>query len=510
MFRVLQFSKLFTAASSFRGHLVIKNFCELHLYQLLHRNQILEGSSQIRLLRSSACQQIFNNRDSMSSVRQFDRTTDLSRFLIEIGTDPKEARYWLKNFKSSVESSEVFMVVCVENDVMENQALLETFSSSISFLYRNCMSPLIVCGSGSKQTTFKEMKDACIQNALRLNDLLERHGAYTRVLYPGCGVVTGESLLHGEPGNTHQLNVSTEIIKSSLASQHLPIVLSYGETAAGQIFAIKPWDLTAQMSRLLQPKKVMFINSHGGFLDEHGKVIANINLPTDLATVDQKCWYTPEIINTMSRVNQLLSDLPTDSSVVITSADTMLSELFSHRGSGTFFRSTESIHKYTSLEGIDLVRLRLLLDKSFMKSIVDSYFEDISSQIHAIYLCESYSGVAIILKSERTHVPYMCKFAVTNRAQGQGTGEMLWDRLIQSEPRLFWRSKTDNPINTWYFKKCEGSHNNHMWLVFWYGILDPNLSAGLIKDAVSRADSFVPNGFITGIGSDDEEERMGG
>lgn len=68
------------------------------------------------------------------------------------------------------------------------------------------------------------------------------------------------------------MNVSLDIIKSSLATQHLPIVLSYGETTQGQIFPISSWELTAQMSRLLQPKKVMLINLCGGFLDEQGKV----------------------------------------------------------------------------------------------------------------------------------------------------------------------------------------------------------------------------------------------
>ncbi|XP_059167219.1 N-acetylglutamate synthase, mitochondrial-like [Physella acuta] len=437
-----------------------------------------------------------------------DKKTDLNRFLIEIGTDPKEARYWLKNFKSSVENSDVFMVVTVEHDVMDNLELLEKFASSISFLKRNSMSPLIVCGSGPAKGSFNKTKEACVWNAVTLNDMLEGHGTNTRVLYPGCGVVTGE--VEDQTGNSKNLQISTEIIQSSLATQHLPILLSYGETASGQIFPIKSWELSTQVSKVFQPKKVMFVNSHGGFLDEQGKVIPNVNLPIDLETAEQKSWYRPDIMSTMMYVCKLLGELPIDSSVVITSADTMLRELFSHRGSGTFFRSTEAVHKYSSLDGIDLDRLRCLLHRSFMKTLVDSYFNDIAPNIHAIYLSESYSGVAILLKSPNSNIPYMCKFAVTNRAQGQGTGELLWDRLIKSEPCLFWRSKIENPINTWYFKKCEGSHNNHKWLVFWYGVCDPNLSVGLIKDAVDRKDSFIADGDISCPGSDDEEERMGG
>ncbi|GFO47180.1 N-acetylglutamate synthase, mitochondrial-like [Plakobranchus ocellatus] len=180
----------------------------------------------------------------------------------------------------------------------------------------------------------------------------------------------------------------------------------------------------------------------------------------------------------MNQINHLLTELPTESSVVITSADTMLRELFSHRGSGTFFRCTEAVHLYTSFAGIDLDRLRALLHR--------------------------YSGVAIILKGQKTDVNYLCKFAVTDKAQGQGIGELLWDTVRQAEPSLFWRSKNSNPINTWYFKKCEGSWNNPTWNIFWYGVQDPTLSSVIISEALSRPDTFEVDG-----GEKPQRELMG-
>ncbi|KAK3803136.1 hypothetical protein RRG08_060108 [Elysia crispata] len=431
----------------------------------------------------------------VSSLQNFSRRSvdknDLSRFLIEIGTDPKEARYWLKNFMSSAEPSKVFMVISVDDEVMQNQGQLETFSSTIAFLYRNNMAPLIVYGNKNAMPSFKSMKDACIWNALKLSNMLEQQGVFTRVLYPGCGVIMGDSEKAGMPEfAVEQLKLDPYILRSDFQTGHLPILLSFGETAAGQMFAVDTWTLTSRVAQLLQPIKVMLVNSQGGFLDEHGKVIANINLPSDLSTVEQKPWKTPDKVEMMKKVNNLLADLPTESSVVITSADTMLRELFSHRGSGTFFRCTEEVHKHTSLEGMDLDRLRVLLHRSFKKTLSDSYFDDIESQIHAIYLSETYSGVAIILKGQKAEVNYLCKFAVTDKAQGQGIGELLWDTVRQAEPILFWRSKTANPINTWYFKKCEGSWNNPMWTVFWYGVQDPSLSSVLITEALTRPDSF--------------------
>ncbi|GFS14701.1 hypothetical protein ElyMa_004913800 [Elysia marginata] len=62
---------------------------------------------------------------------------------------------------SSAEPSKVFMVMCVDDAVMENQA--------------------------------QSMKDTCIWNALKLSNMLEQQGVFTRVLYPGCGVIMGDS-----------------------------------------------------------------------------------------------------------------------------------------------------------------------------------------------------------------------------------------------------------------------------------------------------------------------------
>lgn len=36
------------------------------------------------------------------------------------------------------------------------------------------------------------MKDMCIWSAVKLSDMIEQHGTYTRLLYPGCGVIYGK------------------------------------------------------------------------------------------------------------------------------------------------------------------------------------------------------------------------------------------------------------------------------------------------------------------------------
>ena len=50
-------------------------------------------------------------------------------------------------------------------------------------------------------------------------------------------------------------------------------------------------------------------------------------------------------------------------------------------------------------------------------------------------------------------------------------------------PRLYWRARTDNPINPWYFQRADGSYTRGPWTVFWTGLVEfPE-----IQDCIERA-----------------------
>lgn len=68
---------------------------------------------------------------------------------------------------------------------------------------------------------------------------------------------------------------------------------------------------------------------------------------------------------------------------------------------------------------------------------------------------------------------------------------MLWDEIKKKHGGLFWRSKISNPINSWYFKRAQGSWQTDKWIVFWYGIKDPNFSEVLVKFTNELPTSFV-------------------
>jgi acetylglutamate kinase len=61
---------------------------------------------------------------------------------------------------------------------------------------------------------------------------------------------------------------------------------------------------------------------------------------------------------------------------------------------------------------------------------------------------------------------------VLDEARGEGLGGAVWKRLIAHAPRLYWRSRNDNPVNEFYFSACHGAVKTGRWTVFQRGETD--------------------------------------
>ena len=57
-----------------------------------------------------------------------------------------------------------------------------------------------------------------------------------------------------------------------------------------------------------------------------------VSMPSDLPSLTVAAWLSPAERRRVTAIARLLNQLLTESSAVITSADTLLTELFSHRG----------------------------------------------------------------------------------------------------------------------------------------------------------------------------------
>lgn len=109
--------------------------------------------------------------------------------------------------------------------------------------------------------------------------------------------------------------------------------------------------------------------------------------------------------------------------------------------------------------------------------------------------------------ARRAGIAYLDKFAVSPSAQGDKLGDDVWQALVEGEPKLFWRSRSDNRVNGWYFSRAHGSytappiedprkaaeaadaygHAPGYWTVFWRGLGDSD-----ILDAVRAAHAMAP------------------
>ncbi|XP_025091750.1 N-acetylglutamate synthase, mitochondrial-like [Pomacea canaliculata] len=342
----------------------------------------------------------FHNSQKYIPWNQTEFVPDLMRFLNEIGTDPKEARFWLKQFLN-IDQKRPFAVVEVDSEVFADPKQLDHLASAISFLQRNALQPVVVFGNLSSSTdstslTVQNLRAASISNSCMLCDLLDNQGVQGRVLFAGSSIIQAEASNSSETVT----NVNSDLIQWCIMRQTIPIIPAFGETSCGQIMPLRAWNITSAIAKALHPLKVIKVNCTGGFQDEKQHVIPNISLPFDFQAAKGKVWCTQRVIDTVQEISSLLYQLPEHTSVVITAADKVLVELFTHRGSGTFLKITEPVKKYHSLKDIDIDRLTTLLNKSFHRTLCKTYFKDIKDSIHTIYLSERYTAAAIILQRE--------------------------------------------------------------------------------------------------------------
>ncbi|XP_072224681.1 N-acetylglutamate synthase, mitochondrial [Leuresthes tenuis] len=423
---------------------------------------------------------------------------DVKAFLSEVGGDPREARYWLTQFQRATSAqSPAFAVLEVDSSAFHSREVVQSLAFGLSFLQRMDMKPVVVMGriehlekgpaepvTGSCCT--RELVERCQQ----LTEALQQHSATVLPFFSAESILQLHEAPQGSSAPPH-IAVDTTLLQWSLNCGTIPLVCPVGRDWRGCSVVLDPTEVTAAISRALQPYKVIFLNNSGGLRSPKHKVLDTVSLPTDLPGLSVAAWLSATERRKVTTIARLLNQLPTDSSAVITSASTLLTELFSHRGSGTLFKNGDPIHRYRSLDEIDVDRLLALINKSFDKTLRQDYMDSLKGRLHSIYLSEGYSAAAIItMEPVNGGTPYLDKFVVSSSKQGQGTSHILWECIKEDLGKLFWRSRATNKINPWYFKHCDGSFVNGVWTVFWFGLTDIRDSYTLVEHAKDLPDSF--------------------
>ena len=397
----------------------------------------------------------------------------------------KEISQYVKRFSQL--DAKRFAVVKVGGAVLRDD--LDALTSSLSFLQEVGLTPIVVHGAGpqldeemtaagiEKRTanglriTSPEVlaivRKVFLQQNLALVEALQASGARATSIV--SGVFEAEYLdqqTYGLVGEVKRINQSP--IEASLKAGSIPVIASLGETVGGQILNINADFAANELVQVLQPYKIIFLTGTGGLLDDQGAVIDSINLSTEYDELMAQPWINGGMRVKIEQIKDLLDKLPLTSSVSITKPAELAKELFTHKGSGTLVRRGERVLRFDSWEGVDLERMRVLIESSFGRTLVADYFAN--TKPHRIYISENYRTALILTREEG--FAYLDKFAVLDDAQGEGLGRAVWHVMREENPQLFWRSRHNNQVNIFYYAESDGCYKQEKWKVFWYGIED--------------------------------------
>ena len=395
----------------------------------------------------------------------------------------REIQLYLKRFSQL--DADRFAVVKVGGAILRDE--LDALVSSLAFLQQVGLTPIVIHGAGPQLD--QEMTAAGIEKKvvdglrvtspeglavvrrvaqrenLRLVEALQ--AVSVRATSITSGVFVSEIIDADRLGLVGRvLEVDIDAIEAAIGADSIPVIASLGETAGGQIVNVNADWAANELVKRMQPYKIIFLTGTGGILDERGKLIESISLRTQYAHLMEQPWLHSGMRVKLEQIHDLLMDLPPSSSLSITTPDEMAKELFTHRGSGTLVRRGEEILRYEGWDGVDVPRLRNVIESSFGRKLTGDYFE--TTTPHRVYVSEHYRA-AIVLTREGA-LSYMDKFAVSDEAQGEGLGRAMWDVMKNENPAVFWRSRRGNAINEFYFANAEGAKKDGDWTVFWYGL----------------------------------------
>ncbi len=395
----------------------------------------------------------------------------------------KEVEQYLRHYCSV--DSQKFAVIKIGGGILDEQ--LESVAASLSFLQQVGLSPIVVHGAGPQLDRALEaagidcprldglrvtppsalglVRRVCQEQNLALVSALEQHGCVARPI--ASGVFEAEPLDLGRYGMVGQVSgVDDAALVASLQAGQMPILTCLATSPGGQILNVNADAAARALATRFEPHKIIFLTPSGGLLDESGQLISAVNLSEDFEPLMSQPWVQGGMRLKLQQINALLEQLPSSSSVSITSPEQLARELFTHRGAGTLLRRGECIGRYDSFEDVDRERLRGLLESCFERQLAPNYFAERSC--YRLYVSEAYRATAIL--TQEAGLPYLDKFAVTRKAQGEGLGGSVWARMRRDNSALFWRSQTRNDVNPWYFQQADGSHRTAQWTVFWYGL----------------------------------------
>jgi acetylglutamate kinase len=277
--------------------------------------------------------------------------------------------------------------------------------------------------------------------------------------------------------------VDADALRGLLASGVVPLIGCAHLDAQARLLNVNADDVARSVALALRPQKIVFLTGTGGLLDERGEIVSSINLATDEEALRGAPWLTGGMALKVRQISQLLAELPLSTSVSMTDADDLLSELFTHGGAGTLIRRGERI---LVEEEADAARLTPLIEEAFGRRLVPGYWSSLDDLAYTVRTENTRAGAVV----RRTGgLDLLDKFAVAPSARGEGLAKAVWRVLRERSPRMVWRSRAENPFNAFYAAQADGFLRRGRWHVYWHGDADEAALAAS-RHLASRAPDF--------------------
>lgn len=135
-------------------------------------------------------------------------------------------------------------------------------------------------------------------------------------------------------------------------------------------------------------------------------------------------------------------------------------------------------------------KIKQLIKFSFNKNLVDDYFDYTKeSKVIVAKYFQSYIGIIIFELIPKTDISYLDKIAVLDEFKGIGIGKELWYLMGIDYCKSCWRSKMNNPINSFYEKKSDFVKEIGQWNIYCKN-LDENETNIAIDYALSKKETI--------------------
>ncbi|EMJ95809.1 acetylglutamate kinase [Leptospira alstonii] len=339
--------------------------------------------------------------------------------LLEVTENTKDSFQFLKLFRSI--EPEKFAVIYADSGTLTESA--EALLYNLKLLHKLDLYPVVV---------------------------LDKDGiSYTNLFYRNHNKEDSSSILPGKLFR-HPRDLAGAV-NSALSEKKLPVFIA--EEKGPALFAF-----LTELCSTLRTKKLIHLYSRGGIYCEGNKI--------SILDIDSSILPDPEDASILSSCLELYKNvMDKEFGIAITSASSLLKELFTIKGSGTLIRKKNRIDFIEDPHSISKEKMHHLIEKAFQRSLKEDFW---NQEFAGVLLESEFKGCALIKNTP--FGTFLSKFAVDEIARGEGVGRDIWDEMIRKFPVLFWRARKENTISKWYMKVCDGMQKEGIWIYFWIGV----------------------------------------